>query len=71
MSSFRDPFRLEGVTAAFATKKALQVKLPDGQCMWVPKSVIHDDSEVWKLDQTGTLIVQGWWAEREGLTEPF
>lgn len=36
---------------------------------WVPKSVIHDDSEV--FDKTHTtpakLVVLGWWARKEGL----
>ncbi len=35
--------------------------------MWVPKSVIHDDSEVYKAGTDGQLIVKLWWAEKEGL----
>jgi hypothetical protein len=35
--------------------------------MWVPKSVIHDDSEVYEDGHHGTLVLQTWWAEKEGL----
>lgn len=31
---------------------------------WIPKSVVHDDSEVWKKDDVGQLIVKMWWAEK-------
>ena len=34
--------------------------------VWVPKSVIHDDSEVFAADDEGTLIVFEWWAEKQG-----
>jgi hypothetical protein len=34
---------------------------------WIPKSGIHDDSEVWKVGQdTGTLVVETWVAEKKG-----
>lgn len=35
----------------------------------VPKSVIHDDSEVWKKGQEGKLVVQLWFAVKEGWTD--
>lgn len=35
--------------------------------MWVPKSQVHEDSEVWKHGQEGTLVVSTWWAEQRGL----
>lgn len=34
---------------------------------WVPQSVVHDDSEVWKVGQFGKLVLKGWWAEKQGL----
>jgi hypothetical protein len=34
---------------------------------WVPKSMIHDDSEVYKAFTEGNLIVRRWWAEKKGL----
>lgn len=33
---------------------------------FIPKSVLHDDSEVYRLNDSGKLIVKHWWAEKEG-----
>lgn len=48
--------------------KALFINI-EGEEKWVPKSCIHDDSEVFdgEDNSTGTLIVKRWWAEKEGL----
>lgn len=56
------------VTAKRVTDMALLVEI-DGEEVWIPKSVIHDDSEVFddSENSTGTLIVKKWWAEKEGL----
>jgi hypothetical protein len=35
--------------------------------IWIPKSVIHDDSEVYKEGAEGKLVVARWFAEKEGL----
>ncbi len=35
--------------------------------MWIPKSVIHDDSEVYGLLQSGKLYVYESWAVKQGL----
>jgi len=34
--------------------------------VWIPKSVLHDDSEVYDAgkNSTGTLVVKDWWAEK-------
>jgi hypothetical protein len=34
---------------------------------WIPKSQIHDDSEVFRKGDQGKLVVTGWFAEKEGL----
>lgn len=34
---------------------------------WFPQSVVHDDSEVWKLGDEGKLVIKGWFARKEGL----
>lgn len=34
---------------------------------WIPKSQIHDDSEVWKNGQEGELIIPEWLAHEKGL----
>ena len=50
------------------TEKALLISLDElGEEKWIPKSVIHDDSEVYKEGQKGEVVVEGWWAEKEGL----
>lgn len=50
------------------TEKALKIRNDEGQ-MWVPKSVVHDDSEVYegKAGESGELIVKDWWAEKHNL----
>lgn len=50
-----------------ATERALLVKLESGDEVWIPQSVVHDDSEVFKEGHYGEVIVQEWWAEKEGL----
>lgn len=54
-------------TALKQTAKALLVRVGEKEA-WVPKSVIHDDSEVYEAASgEGKLIVQGWWGRKEGL----
>lgn len=38
--------------------------------VWIPKSVVHDDSEVFdaKHNARGKLVLLAWWADQEGLT---
>jgi len=71
MRGYRDeddpPWRQEGVECIRETDRALLVRLEDGDEHWIPKSVIHDDSEVYELGGEGTLVVQGWFARKEGL----
>lgn len=52
-----------------ATDKALQVELETGETVWIPKSVIHDDSELYDESENneGEVVVKNWWAEKEGL----
>ena len=50
--------------------KALLVVF-EGEKIWVPKSVIDDDSEVWSdkhVGQTGDLVLPEWLADEKGLT---
>jgi len=48
------------------TDKAILVS--DGTIeLWVPKSVVHDDSEVYAADTEGDLVLAEWWAEQNGL----
>lgn len=62
-----DVVYVEGALATKETAKALLVMI-DGDEKWVPKSVIHDDSEVWAEHDEGCLAVKKWFGEREGWT---
>lgn len=33
--------------------------------VWIPQSVVHDDSEVWRDCQRGKVVVKRWWAEKK------
>lgn len=55
-----------------STAKALyctiQVTKTSSVDMWIPKSVIHADSEIHDdTVQTGKLVLKQWWAVKEGL----
>lgn len=41
--------------------------LIDGESVWIPRSQIHDDSEVYDGHQEGTLLITKWIAEQKGL----
>jgi len=48
------------------TDKALLIRANDKD-IWVPKSVVHDDSEVFDMENDeGTVVVKRWWAEKNG-----
>ncbi len=47
------------------SEKALLVRIGEKET-WIPKSVVHDDSEVWKTDDDGKIVVKLWWAEKNG-----
>jgi hypothetical protein len=66
--SSREPLTIGEAEAKRTTDKAVLVwLLDDGEEIWVPKSVIHEDSEVHDTGDAGDLIVQRWWAEANGL----
>lgn len=59
-----DPCDLGTVKVVAESEKAIKVTNEDDS-FWVPKSVVHDDSEVWKNEDEGKLVVKQWWAEKE------
>ena len=61
------PWRQSGAECLRETDRALLVRLRDGTEEWFPKSVIHDDSEVFEPGQEGEIVVQGWFARKAGL----
>lgn len=65
---------LPGVEAVRETTKALLCYLPAEKGkprreLWIPKSAIHDDSEVYDTRENnhGKLVVHEWFAEKEKL----
>jgi hypothetical protein len=60
-------FLIEDAEAIHDTGKALLIRAPslDGE-IWIPQSQIHDDSEIWKANQKGDLVVKEWFAEKKG-----
>lgn len=63
-----EPYKCEAVCIGM-TPKALHIKFTDGTKMWVPKSVVHDDSEVFDDDENkaGKLVLHAWFAADRGL----
>jgi hypothetical protein len=47
---------------------ALRVELAN-ETRWIPNSMIHDDSEVFAPGNEGNVVVNGWWADKEGLSD--
>lgn len=58
--------RLGAATCVRETDKAILVEVDDFEHQaWIPKSCIHDDSEVFEAGGEGELIVQTWFAKKE------
>jgi hypothetical protein len=60
----------EDSMAIRSTEMALLVRLGeeyDSKEIWVPKSVIHDDSEIMDVGDEGSLVLATWFVEKEGL----
>lgn len=57
--------------ATRGTERALLCRLTtdrgERREVWVPRSQITDDSEVFEVGDDGKLVVKSWFAEREGL----
>ena len=49
------------------TTKAIHVLFDDGTEKWIPKSLVDDDSEVYKKGDEGDLVLPEWFAVKEGL----
>jgi hypothetical protein len=69
-----EPHSLGAVVVIAETEKAIGVARPDSSNeeafstnpFWVPKSVVHEDSEVSGRGDEGELFVKTWWAEKNG-----
>lgn len=65
---YAETAEFDGCTCTKETAKAILVKC-NGQSSWIPKSQVHEDSEVFGEGHDGKLVVALWWAEREALFE--
>lgn len=55
-----------GVRCVGETERAIKCVFPSGIEEWIPKSVVHENSEVYEPDPAeGKLVVLSWFAERE------
>lgn len=58
--------RIEDCFVKKETEKAILVVIPSVEEKWIPKSQVHDDSEIWKEGMTGCLVITQWLAEKNG-----
>lgn len=58
---------IEDVECIDETPLAIQILINEEICYWVPKSLIHDDSEVRKRGDKGSIVLPVWFCEQEGL----
>lgn len=61
-----DTVTLAEVEVLYETDKAFLIQY-DEEKLWVPKSVIHADSEVYEAGDKGYLVVAHYWARKQGL----
>ncbi len=54
-------------TCKVETEKALLCVLETGDEIWIPKSLIADDSQVTRRGDVGELAAPLWFFEREGV----
>lgn len=60
-------FTIHDAECLRATDKAILVEAPDlDEDVWIPKSQIDDNSEVYDSGHTGVLIVNRWFAQQRG-----
>jgi hypothetical protein len=56
-----DPMKsVDNLTVVRATEKAILVKTVGGKENWIPKSQIHEDSQIQSFGDEGTLIISEW-----------
>ena len=49
------------------TEKAILCDVGKDKLVWIPKSTVDDDSEIWKVGESGEITINEWFAEKEGL----
>lgn len=66
MPTFHNQESFDDVYVVRETGNALLCDI-NGEEMWIPKSQISDDSEIWEGEQEGTLVISAWIARQKGL----
>lgn len=66
MSEWIDEVGVDVDEVTVETDKVLLVSI-DGQEIWIPKSQVSDNSEVYQKGDSGTMIISLWIAEQKGL----
>lgn len=58
----------DDVECEYATEGALKVIIDGGE-YWIPRSQVHDDSEVFDdgENKCGKLVIKAWFAKKKGL----
>ncbi len=64
-----DPVAFPDSTCTHETDKALKVDVGGDllETKWIPKSVLHRDSEVNTDGDTGVLVIKKWFARKEAM----
>jgi hypothetical protein len=66
MSEWGDEEEFDDVEVIAETDMALLCAIDRREC-WIPKSQISDNSEIAGMGDEGTLIINGWFADKEKL----
>lgn len=66
MSASEDAADFKVLSVVAVSTQAIKVELDTGDLKWVPRSVIHDDSEVYERGHSGTMLLKLWWAQSHG-----
>lgn len=62
-----EPHNLGAARCKSETSAAILVHVDElGEALWVPKSQVHDDSEVYAEGHSGDLVVTEWFARQKG-----
>ena len=67
----QEPFEFDVTKVIRETEKALLVETDDldEPEVWIPKSQIHDNSEVWRKEQEGRMAISPWFARQKGYVD--
>jgi hypothetical protein len=65
-----EPVVIDDAICIHETELAILIHAPDGREFWVPKSCVHDDSEVYDAEDNaiGSLAIKRWFALKEGIS---